>query len=221
MQSILIIGLGRFGRNLCRRFTSLGHEVMIVDKHESLVTDMADGATSARIGDCTDEHVMQALGVSQFDVCFVCIGSDFASSLLITSMLRECGARRIIAKANQDIHARLLLKNGADEIVDPERDSAQRLAVRASARNVFDYIELTEQYAIYEIPVLREWVDKSVGEIGVRNRYRINILAVKTGSSLRPLPGASYVFTGSEHILALASIEDAQLLLKKVELNSP
>ena len=220
MKSVLVIGLGRFGRHLCEKLSRLGNEVMIVDRDEAIVTELADSVTSAKICDCTDENVLRALGVQNFDICFVCIGSDFASSLLITSMLKDLGARRIIAKASADMHMRLLLRNGADEVIYPERDSAERIAMRTSASHVFDYIELTEQHAIYEIPPLASWIGKTILELDIRNKYQINILAVKTGDTLRPLPGANYAFTGSEHILALASQEDARRLLKKVESNS-
>ena len=220
MKSVLVIGLGRFGRHLCLKLTQLGNEVMIVDKDEAAVTELANSVTSAQIADCTDEAALHALGVQNFDVCFVCIGSDFASSLLITSMLKDLGAQRIIAKSSQDMHMRLLLRNGADEVVYPERDSAERVAMRTSATNVFDYIELTDEYAIYEIPPLASWVGKTIMELGIRNRYHINILAVKTGDALRPMPGANYAFTGTEHILALAGREDVKKLLRKVESNS-
>ena len=218
MKSVLVIGLGRFGRHLCLKLTQLGNEVMIVDKDEAVVTDLANAVTSAQIADCTDEAALHALGVPNFDVCFVCIGSDFASSLLITSMLKDLGAQRIIAKSSQDMHSRLLLRNGADEVVYPERDSAERVAMRTSATNVFDYIELTDEYAIYEIPPLASWVGKTIMELDVRNRFRINILAVKTDEVLRPMPGANYAFTGTEHILALAAQDDARKLLKRIDM---
>ena len=220
MKSVLVIGLGRFGRHLCLKLTQLGNEVMIVDKDEAVVTELANSVTSAQIADCTDEAALHALGVHNFDVCFVCIGSDFASSLLITSLLKDLGAQRIIAKSSQDLHTRLLLRNGADEVVYPERDSAERVAMRTSATNVFDYIELTDEYAIYEIPPLASWIGKTIMELGIRNRYHINILAVKTGDALRPMPGANYAFTGTEHILALAGREDVRKLLRKIESNS-
>ena len=221
MKSVLVIGIGRFGRHLCEKLSRLGNEVMIVDRDEAIVTELADSVTSAKICDCTDENVLRALGVQNFDICFVCIGSDFASSLLITSMLKDLGAKRIIAKASAEMHMRLLLRNGADEVVYPERDSAERIATRTSASHVFDYIELTDEHAIYEIPPLASWIGRTIKDLDVRNIYRINILAVKTGEHLRPLPGADYTFTGHEHILALAAREDAKRLLKKVESNSP
>lgn len=216
MKSILVIGLGRFGRHLCHKFMSLGNEVMIVDRDEAAVTALMADATSAQIADCSDENVLRSLGVQNFDLCFVCIGQEFAPSLLVTSLLKDLGAKRVISKASQDIHARLLLRNGADEVVYPERDSAERIAARLSATNVFDCIELTEEYSIYEIPPLESWVGRSVRDIDVRNRHHINILAVKTGEELRPMPGADYVFTGREHLLALASNDDARRLLKKM-----
>lgn len=217
MQSILIIGLGRFGRHLCRKLMSLKNEVMIVDRDEASVAALADEATGSSICDCTDEAALRALSVASFDLCFVCIGSDFASSLLITSMLKELGAKRVIAKASQDMHARLLRRNGADEVVYPERDSAERWAVRLSARNVFDYIELTDGYAIYEIPALKSWLGRSIRELDVRNRHKLNILAVRVEGETRPMPGADYRFTGKEHVLALASREDARALLQQLE----
>ena len=216
MQSILIIGLGRFGRHLCRKFMNLKNEVMIVDRDEATVTALADEATDAQIADCTDEAALRALGVHNFDLCFVCIGSDFASCLLITSMLKELGAKRVVAKASQDVHARLLLRNGADDVAYPERDSAERWAVRLSARSVFDYIELTDDYAIYEIPVPRYWIGRTIRELDVRNSHRLNILAVKRAGELSPMPGADYRFSGEEHVLALASQEDARRLLRRL-----
>ena len=216
MKCVLVIGLGRFGRHLCLKLTQLGNEVMIVDKDEAAVTELANSVTSAQIADCTDEAALHALGVPNFDVCFVCIGSDFASSLLITSLLKDLGAQRIIAKSSQDLHTRLLLRNGADEVVYPERDSAERIAVRLSAEQVFNYIELTDEYSIYEIPPLPHWPGHTVRELDVRNKYRINILAVKRDEELRPMPGADYLFTGDEHVLALMSKEDAKKLLRKI-----
>ena len=216
MKSILVIGLGRFGRHLCQKFMSLHNEVMIVDRDEAAVTALAGDVTSAQIADCTDEDALRSLGINNFDLCFVCIGSDFQSSLLITALLKDMGARRVISKANRDIHARLLLRNGADEVVYPERDSAERIAVRLSAEHVFNYIELTDEYSIYEIPPLPHWPGHTVRELDIRNKYRINILAVKRDEELRPMPGADYLFTGDEHVLALMSKEDAKKLLRKI-----
>ena len=149
MKSILIIGMGRFGRHLCRNLAELGNQIMIVDEVEENLQEMLPFVVSAKIGDCTNEAVLKSLGVDNFDLCFVCIGTNFQSSLEITSMVKELGGRRVISKANRDIHAKFLLRNGADEVIYPDRDIAERLAVRYSANHVFDYIELTEEYSIY------------------------------------------------------------------------
>lgn len=184
MKSVLVIGLGRFGRHLCLKLTQLGNEVMIVDKDEAVVTELANAVTSAQIADCTDEAALHALGVPNFDVCFVCIGSDFASSLLITSMLKDLGAQRIIAKSSQDMHTRLLLRNGADEVVYPEKQMAKWTAIRYSADHILDYIELDEDHAMFEIPVPENWAGRSIGQIDIRKKYSINIIGVKAGGKL-------------------------------------
>ena len=130
MKSILIIGMGKFGHHLCQNLAELGNEIMIVDQKEEVLEDLLPIVTSAKIGDCTNEEVLKSLGVANFDLCFVCIGTNFQSSLEITSLVKEMGARYVISKANRDIHAKFLLKNGADEVIYPDRDIAEKLAVR-------------------------------------------------------------------------------------------
>ena len=159
MKTVLIIGMGRFGQHLCRKMLKLNNEVMIVDRNEEAMEDLLPLVTNAKIGDCTNEEVLHSLGIGNFDLCFVCIGTNFQSSLEITSLLKEAGAKYVISKATRDIQAKFLLRNGADAVVYPEKDIAERIAVRYSADNVFDYIELDEEYSIYEIPPLREWKD--------------------------------------------------------------
>ena len=158
MKSFLIIGLGRFGTHLCKDLSKLDNEIMVVDENEAVMEDVLSFVTSAKIGDCTNEKVLATLGVGNFDVCFVCIGSNFQSSLEITSLLKEMGARYVVSKANRDIHAKFLLRNGADEVIYPDRDIAEKIAVRFSADQVFDYFELGGGFSIYEIPPLPEWI---------------------------------------------------------------
>lgn len=155
MKTVLIIGMGRFGQHLCRKMLKLNNEVMIVDRNEEAMEDLLPLVTNVKIGDCTNEEVLHSLGIGNFDLCFVCIGTNFQSSLEITSLLKEAGAKYVISKATRDIQAKFLLRNGADAVVYPEKDIAERIAVRYSADNVFDYIELDEEYSIYEIPPLR------------------------------------------------------------------
>lgn len=216
MKSILIIGMGRFGRHLCRNLAELGNQVMIVDEVEENLQEMLPYVVSAKIGDCTNEAVLKSLGVDNFDLCFVCIGTNFQSSLEITSMLKELGARRVISKANRDIHAKFLLRNGADEVIYPDRDIAERLAVRHSANNVFDYIELTDEYSIYEIPPLRVWVGKSIKELGIRNRYHINILGTKKNEAANLMPRPDYVIREDEHLMVIGKKVDIDKILKEI-----
>ena len=185
MKSILIIGMGRFGKHLCTNLARLGNQIMAVDENEETLEDMLDYVVSAKIGDCTNEAVLRSLGIDNFDICFICIGNNFQSSLEITSMVKELGGRYVVSKANRDIHAKFLLRNGADEVIYPDRDIAEKMAVRYSANHVFDYIELTEEFSIYEIPPLPEWVGKSIIELSSRNKYRISILATKEGDRFR------------------------------------
>ena len=169
MKSVLVIGLGRFGRNLADKMRELGNDVMIVDKDEKLVNEMAPRFTDSHIGDCTSEAVIRSLGVKQMDCCFVSIGEDFQSSLVITSLLKRAGAKHVIAKANQEIQAELLEQIGADEVVYPEKEIAEKLAIRYNSNNIFDYIQLTSDYSIYEIPIMSTWVGKTILEIEYEN----------------------------------------------------
>ena len=155
MKSVLIIGMGRMGRHLAKKMYQLGNDVMIVDKNAEMIESLSDRFTDSNICDCTNESVITSLGVDNFDVCFVMIGEDFQASLVVTSLLKKHGARRIVAKTNQDIQANLLRTIGADEVIYPEVEIAERLAFRYNADNIFDYIPLTEKDSIYEIPGLR------------------------------------------------------------------
>lgn len=216
MKSILIIGMGRFGRHLCMDLAELGNQIMIVDELEERLEGMLPYAVSAKIGDCTNPEVLASLGISNFDLCFVCIGTNFQSSLEITSLVKEMGGRRVISKATRDIHAKFLLRNGADEVIYPERDLAERLAVRYSANHVFDYIELTDEYSIYEIPPLEKWVGKSLKESGIRNQYHVSIMGTKKDGRAHLLPQADYVVKADEHLMVIGRKEDIDKVLKEL-----
>lgn len=217
MKSILIIGMGRFGHHLCMNLTQLGNDVMIVDQKEEVLEDLLPYVTSAKIGDCTNEAVLRSLGISNFDLCFVCIGTNFQSSLEITSLVKELGGRRVISKANRDIHAKFLLRNGADEVIYPDRDIAEKMAVRYSANHVFDYIELTQEYSIYEIPPLPEWIHKTIREADIRNRYHISVLGVKREGRAQLMPPADYVIQAQEHLMVIGKKEDIDNILEKIK----
>lgn len=214
MKSILIIGLGRFGHHLCTNFANMGNEVMIIDRNEEAMSDLLQYATSAKVGDCTKEEVLKSLGVGNFDLCFVCIGSNFQSSLEITSLLKDLGASYVISKAKRDIHKKFLLRNGADEVFYPDRDIAERIAVKHNANHVFDYIELAEGYSIFEIPPLDQWAGKSIRQVDIRAKYHVSIIGVKgEDGHLSILPHADYVLTGKEHLMIIGLKKEIDKLL--------
>lgn len=217
MKSILIIGMGRFGHHLAQDFLDNGHDVMIMDQFEEKVEDMVPVATSTKIGDCTKEEVLRSVGIANFDVVFVCIGTNFQSSLEITSLLKENGAKYVVSKATRDIQAKFLLRNGADEVVYPDRDIAEKTAVRYSANHVFDYIEFNDEYSIFEIPVAEEWVGKSIREVNFRAKYRISILGLKKGENTTLMPMADHEFDAKEHLMVIGKMDDLDKILKKFD----
>ena len=180
MKSILLIGLGRFGRHIAMKLDELHHQVMAVDKEDTRVDAVLPFVTNAQIGDATNEDFLSSLGVGNFDVCIVAIGDNFQNSLEVTSLLKELGARMVVSRAARDVHAKFLLRNGADEIVYPERQLADWVAIRYSADHILDYIELDEEHAIFEISVPEEWIGKTIGQLDIRKKYDINIMALKT-----------------------------------------
>lgn len=186
MKSILLIGLGRFGRRIAEKLNELDHEVMAVDKREERVNATLPYVMNAQIGDSTNEEFLRSLGVGNFDVCIVAIGDDFQGSLETTSLLKELGAQLVVSRAAGDVHAKFLLKNGADEIVYPERQVADWTAIRYSSNHIFDYIALGEDYAIFEVQVPEDWNERTVGELDIRKKYNINLMALKQGGRLNP-----------------------------------
>ena len=180
MKSILLIGLGRFGRHIAIKLDELHHQVMAVDKEDTRVDAVLPFVTNAQIGDATNEDFLSSLGVGNFDVCIVAIGDNFQNSLEVTSLLKELGARMVVSRAARDVHAKFLLRNGADEIVYPERQLADWVEIRYSADHIFDYIELDEEHAIFEISIPEEWIGKTIGQLDIRKKYNVNIMALKT-----------------------------------------
>ena len=217
MKSILIIGLGRFGHHLCQDLIRLGNEVMVIDKDEAAVTDLLSVATSAKIGDCMNVEVLKSLGIGNFDICFVCIGANFQSSLEITSLVKELGAKMVVSKANRDIHAKFLLRNGADEVFYPDKDIAEKLAVKYSANHIFDYIELAQGYSIFEIIPLKKWIGKSSAEANVRAKYHVSIFGVKVNGEMQLLPHAGYVMKEEDHLMVVGRTTDIENLMSELK----
>ena len=213
MKSILVIGIGRFGKHLATRLTELGNEVMIIDKAEDKIQDLLAHVTRAQIGDCMDERLLRSLGVSNFDVCFVCIGDNFQASLEITSLLKDMGAKHVVSKADRTIHEKFLLRNGADEVIHPERDAALRAARKYGAQNVFDYFGLTDDFSVFEVGVPDSWAGKSIKQVNVRSRYNINIIAVKQNGEVTPVSGAEHVFVKNQHLIIAGNTKDCARML--------
>lgn len=212
MKSILIIGLGRFGTYMAKKFTELGNHVMVLDTDEEKVNEILPYVTSAQIGDATKTAVLDGLGIDNFDLCAVCMGENFQGSLEATSLLKEGGAKYVLSRASTEIQAKFLMRNGADEVIFPEKQTAERLAVRYSANNVFDYIQLTPEYAIYEIPTPPSWAGKTIRDKGVRAKYNVNILGTKRAGTLVPNPPPDYVFAASERIIVMCRKDDIEKL---------
>ena len=205
MKSILLVGLGRFGRHMAIKFRELRHEVFAIDWNEERVNECLQYVTNAQIGDSTNEQFIASLGVRNFDLCIVTIGDNFQSSLETTALLKEMGGRFVIARASRDVHAKFLLRNGADDVIYPERQMATWAAVRYSSDHVFDYVELTKEYSIYETTVPTAWIGKSILELEVRQRYQVNILATKHDGQLDSLPGPDHVFRESERLFVMGN----------------
>ena len=208
MKTILLIGLGRFGRHVAIKLNELNHQVMAIDKIEERAEAVLPYVTNAQIGDCTNEDFLRSLGVRNFDVCIVAIGNDFQSSLETTALLKELGAKLVVSRAARDVHAKFLLKNGADEIVYPEKQLATWTAIRYSSDHIFDYIELDGEHAIFEVSIPKGWIGKTVGQLDIRNKQNITILAVKKEGVLNLAVTSDTCLLEEETLLVLGNIRD-------------
>ena len=184
MKSILLIGINNFGTMIAKQLHDLGHQVLAVDRDEARINAILPMVTDAQIGDSTNETFLRSLGINNFDVCIVTIGSDFQSSLETTSLLKELGGKLVVSRADRDVQAKFLLRNGADEVINPEKQIAEWAAIRYASNHLLDYIRLDDDNAIYEVSVPKEWVGKSIGQIDIRKRFGINIMAVKQNGKL-------------------------------------
>jgi len=217
MKSILIVGMSRFGRHLARKFTELGHQVLAADLDEGRIQEVLPYVEDGKICDCTKEEVLKSLGVANFDICFVTIGSDFQAALEVTSLAKELGSPCVITKANRDVHMKFFKRNGADEVIYSDRESAERLAIRYSSDSVFDYVQLTKALSLFEISPMESWIGKTIEQMAIRTRYRISILATKRGDELMPLPPASHVFRSDEHLIVVGEPDRVMDLAENIE----
>ncbi len=209
---MLVIGLGQFGRNLALKLAEVGNEVLVIDADEDRVEELAPYVTGAQIGDCQEEGVLRSLGIQNFDVCFVCVSGDFQASLEITSMLKELDANYIVSKADRDRQSGILSKIGADVVIHPDMDMAERVAVKYSAQNVLEYSEFSDDYAITEVIVPRDWVGKTIEALNIRQNHSVSIIAYKFGAegnnSFTPVLNAKHTFVKGEQLLMAGDAED-------------
>ena len=203
MKSILLIGLNRFGSLLAKQLYDLGHQIMAVDKDEARVNEILPLVTDAQIGDSTNEAFLRSLGVNNYDVCIVAIGGDFQSSLETTSLLKELGGKLVVSRADRDVQTKFLLRNGADEVLNPEKQIAEWAAIRYSSNHVLDYIKLDNSHAIFEVAVPPDWIGRTVGQIDIRKRYGINIMAVKEAGKMDLSVTPETVLTDRKTMLVL------------------
>lgn len=213
MKTILVIGAGKFGTHLAVNLCKMGNEVMLVDKEEKKIDEVSYEVTSAEIGDYTSKSNLAGLGIEDYDYIFVCVG-DFQDSLVIVDYLKELNAQYIIAKASSEIHEKFLMKNGADKVVYPERDSAYDNAIEYSNRKIFDFVKLSDDTGVYEIEVPDKWCGKSLATLNVRRIHNLSVLASKNGEKVTAISNPDYVFTKAEHIYVMGTADDVRKVAK-------
>ena len=214
MKSFLIIGLSTYGVHLCKELARLDNEIMIADKDPAVVDAMVRYSVSAKICDCTQAEVLESFGADEFDCCFVCLGNNFTEALEISYMLKEMGAKKVIAEVNRDLEIKFLLRNGADEAVYPELDAARRIAAKESSDSVFDALALSDGYSVYETETPVKWRGETVKSLNVRAKYNINILATKNSEGMRPMLSPDYRFNGDDHLIVMCHEDDIRRLFK-------
>ena len=213
MKSYIVVGLGRFGSGVARELCRLGCEVLAMDVSNELVSQVANDVTHAVVGDGQDKEVLRALGAGEFDCAIVAIGGDLSASVLATMNLKELGILKIVCKAHDETHRRVLEKLGADQVVIPEQEQASRLARSLSSPNVLDYIELSDEYGIIEVPAPINWEGKSLRELNVRAKLGLNILAIRRGGTFNVSPAADFAFAQGDIMVVLGNSK----ALKKVQ----
>ncbi len=213
MKSVLIVGAGQFGTNVARRMSELRCEVMAVDIREDRVNEILPFVTDAAIGDATNEEFLQTLGVANYDVCIVAMGSLFQTSLEATSLLKELGAPLVITRATNDVQMKFLLRNGADEVVYPEKQMALRIATKYASDSILDFIQLDRNYSIFEMRVPREWLGKTLAHLDIRKKYNVNIITLKRDGNVF-IPNSETVFESSDVAFAIGELKDIQKCFK-------
>ncbi len=213
MKSVLIIGVGQFGSTIAKRMSELRCEVMAVDTDEESINEVLPYVTVANIGDGTNEEFLRSLGIDNFDLCFVALGSLFQSSLEATSLLKELGAKKVISRATNDIQMKFLLRNGADEVVYPEKQMALRIATRYASDSILDFIQLDSNYSIYELVIPKDWYGKTLSQIDIRKKFNINILTLKRNGEVF-IPSPDTQMQEGDNVFVIGGIKDIQKCFK-------
>ena len=213
MKSVLIIGAGQFGTHIAKRMEELRCEVMVVDNNEDCINDIVSYVTYAKIGDGTNEEFLRTLGINNFDVCFVTLGSHFQTSLETTSLLSELGAKKIVSRATNDVQMKFLLRNGADEVVYPEKQTALRIATKYASDNILDYFHLENGIYLYELKVPKDWCGKKLGQIDIRKKYKINVLTIKRNNEVI-MPSAETVIQQDDVAFVLGESRDIHKIFR-------
>jgi len=215
LKQFVVLGLGRFGSSLARTLYGLGHDVLAVDKKEEAVQEISETVTHAVQADATDENTLRSLGLRNFDVAIVAIGSNIQSSILISLIVKELGVKHVVAKAQSELHAKLLYKIGADRVVFPERDMGLRLAHNLVSSNVLDFIELSSDYSIVEVVALNEWQGKTLKDLNFRRKYGLNVIAIKHNGEMNVSPRAEDIIEENDVLVVIGENEGITRLENK------
>ena len=207
-KQYVVIGLGRFGSSVAQTLYSLGNDVLVIDKNEDLVQDISDSVTHAVQMDATDEGALRTLGLRNFDVAIITIGANIQSSIMATLLVKELGIKYIVAKANNDLHAKVLTKIGADRVILPEKDMGVRVAHNISSSSILDYIELSTDYSIIEIKAPEEWKGKTIMNLKLRSKYGLNVMAIKNKKDINISPLPDEVINENDVLVAVGASQD-------------
>lgn len=214
MKQYVVIGCGRFGSSVARTLYNMGHDVLAIDSSEEIIQYISEEVTHAIQADATDENVLKSLGIRNFDVAIITIGSNIQASIMTTLMAKELGVKYVVAKAHSEIHAKLLFKIGADRVVFPERDMGIRVAHNLVSGNILDYIELSPEYSIMEITAPSEWIGKTLLDLNVRSKYGINVMAIKHDSQINISPTATDCIKDGDILVVIGRNKDLEKLEK-------
>lgn len=212
MKSYLVLGLGRFGRSFAQTLAEHGCDVLGVDKNNQVVQEMSDIVTHVICAESSNEEFLRSIGVTNFDAAVVAMGGNIQASVLTTVLLKELGARYILAKAQNDLHAKVLYKVGADRVVFPERDMGIKTANNMISARIIDIIELSPEYSIMEITIPTSWIGKTIGELAIRAKYGVNVLAIKRGATINASPNAEARFQQNDIAAVMGKNSDLKNL---------